>query len=160
LEAVWLSLAILLVMVGVIGTFIPVLPGIGLIFAGFLVWGLASGWSDYGIGTVVVLGLITVIFVALDYYAGAVGAKKFGASGAGIFGAFAGAIIGIFTFNIFGLIVGTFAGAVAGELLSGKSQKDALRAGWGTFLGFLAGSVLKITAAIAMAGLFFYYVIF
>ncbi len=159
MEALWLSIAILLVMIGVIGTFIPVLPGIGLIFIGFLVWGIGSGWSDYGIETVVVLGLITVIFIALDFYAGAIGAKKFGATKPGIVGAIVGAIIGIIFFNIFGLILGTFGGAVAGELLSGKSQKDALRAGWGTFIGFLAGSILKITAAVVMAGLFFYYVV-
>lgn len=146
-------------MVGVVGTFLPVLPGIGLIWGGFLIWGIASSWADFSVQTVIILGLITVLFIGLDYYAGAIGAKKFGASKSGIFGAVLGAVVGIIIFNVIGLMVGAFGGAVVGEILSGKSQKDAFRAGWGTFLGFLAGSVIKIAAAIIMTGLFFYYII-
>jgi len=159
-ETFWLVLSILLVIVGVWGTIIPVLPGIALIFSGYAVWGIASGLKDYGTTTLLVMGLITIFSYALDYYAGAIGAKKFGASRGGVWGSIIGAIIGFVFFNLPGLILGPFVGAIAGELLAGRSHSDAFRAGWGAFLGFLAGSLIRVTIGIVMSLLFFYYLIF
>jgi len=98
--------------------------------------------------------------VLVDYYAGAAGAKKYGASTAGVIGAILGAILGVIFLNIPGLILGPFLGAVIGEMFAGKKQKEAWRAGWGAFLGFLAGSLFKITTGIMMFFLFLYFLIF
>jgi uncharacterized protein len=160
LEVFLLIVSILVILVGLIGTALPMLPGIPLIYLGYVIWGLASGWRDYGATTMIILGVVTVASVLLDYYAGAAGAKKFGASTSGVIGAFLGAIFGIIFFNIPGLILGPFAGAVIGEMISGKKQSDVWRAGWGAFLGFLAGSLFKIIMGTILAIMFFYLIIF
>ena len=159
METFWLVLSIGLVLIGLAGTVVPMLPGIPLVFAGFLVWGLASEWRDFPVRVVVIVGAVTLLVTFLDYYAGAAGAKKYGSSKAGVWGAIIGGIIGVLVFNIPGLIIGPFVGAVAGELFTGKSQKEAWRAGWGAFVGIVAGNLLKIITALVMAGLFFYYLI-
>lgn len=159
METFWLLLAIALVVIGLAGTIIPILPGIPLIFGGFLLWGLASGWKDYSLQTVIILGSVTVAIWLLEYYAGALGAKKYGASKAGVLGAVLGGILGVFAFNIPGLVIGSFLGAVLGEVITGRSRQEAWRAGWGAFVGFLAGTAIKIIAGIIMAGLFFYWLI-
>ncbi len=160
METFWLIVSLILVIVGVWGTIIPALPGIALIFSGYLVWGIASGWKDYGTTTVLVMGIITLVSYVLDYYAGALGAKKFGASRGGVWGSVIGALLGFLFFNLPGLVLGPFVGAIVGELLVGRSQTDALRAGWGAFIGFLAGSLMRVTIGIVMSLLFFYYLIF
>lgn len=159
LENLWLALSIILVLAGFVGNIAPMLPGIPLMFGGFLLWGLASGWRDYGVNTVVILGIVTVAVFLLDYYAGAAGAKKYGASKAGVWGSIIGGIVGVFIFNIVGLILGPLVGAVLGELFSGKTHRDAWRAGWGAFVGLLAGGLIKIITAVIMLGLFFWYLI-
>lgn len=159
METLWLVFSIILVLAGFVGTFLPILPGLPLLYGGILLWGIAGHWQDYSLNTAIVLGVITVLVTTLDYWAGVVGAKKYGASGAGIWGAIIGGILGVIFFNVAGLIAGPLLGAVAGELLSGKSQRHAWRAGWGTFVGFLTGSFIRIVTGIIMTGLFFYYLI-
>ena len=159
METFLLIVSIVIIIIGLIGTMVPMLPGIPLIYLSYIIWGLASGWRDYGATTMIILGFVTVASVLLDYYAGAAGAKKFGASTAGVIGAFLGAIFGIIFFNIPGLILGPFAGAVIGEMIAGKPQKEVWRAGWGAFLGFLAGSFFKIIVGTILAIMFFYLII-
>jgi uncharacterized protein YqgC (DUF456 family) len=159
-EYFWLVVTILILLIGILGTIVPMLPGIPLMYGGYLVWGLASGWKDFGATTMVILGIITFISILLDYYSGAIGAKKYGASTAGVIGALLGGIVGVILLNVPGLILGPFLGAVIGEMFAGKNQKEAWRAGWGAFLGFLAGSLFKVTSAIMMFFLFLYFLIF
>ncbi len=154
-----MALSILLVIAGLIGSIFPILPGIPLIFAGFLIHGLGSHWQDYRPTTVVIVGAVTVAVALLDFYAGAAGAKKYGASRWGVWGSIIGALVGILFFNIPGLILGPLLGAVGGELLSGKQQREAWLAGWGAFLGFLTGSFIRVVTAVILSGLFFYYLI-
>lgn len=159
METFWLIVSISLIIIGLAGTVIPMLPGIPLIFAGFLVWGIASAWRDFSVQVLIILGVVTLVVTFLDYYAGGVGARKYGSSKSGIWGAIIGGIIGVLVFNIPGLVIGPFVGAVSGELLAGKSQKEAWRAGWGAFVGVVAGNLLKVITALVMSGLFFYYLI-
>jgi uncharacterized protein YqgC (DUF456 family) len=106
----------------------------------------------------IVLGIVTVVVTILDYVVPAWGTKKSGGSKAGIRGATAGLIVGLFL-GPAGIIVGPFAGAVIGEMIGGSGTDKALRAGFGSFLGFLAGTGLKLMASITMAFYFFKYVI-
>ena len=160
MEYVWLFLAFLLILAGFVGVLIPFLPGIPLIYAAYLVWGIASGWRDYGATTMILLGLVTLLSYAVDYFASAVGAKKYGASPMGVWGSIVGGLLGFVFFNVPGLILGPFAGAIIGEMLVGKTHRQAWLAGWGAFIGFLAGSVFKIALAILMTGLFIFYLVF
>ena len=159
MENVWLSISVVMVLIGFFGSFLPVLPGAPVIFGGYLLWGIASGWADYSVTTVIIVGIVAALLFASDYYAGAIGAKKYGASKWAVLFAVAGGIFGLIFLSVPGLIIGPLVGAVAGELLIGKSRQEALRAGWGTFLGIVLGNLLKFAAATVLAALFFYFII-
>lgn len=156
MEAVWLLIAVALMLVGLVGTMFPVIPSVILIYCGYIVYGLGTGWRDYGLTTMIVFGLITVLTQVVDYLAGALGASRYGGSKAGVWGSIIGAVLGVIFFNVIGLIVGTFGGAVVGELASRRPMEEAVRSGWGAFLGFIGGSLFKIMVAILMTGVFFW----
>jgi uncharacterized protein len=159
METLWIIVTVLVMAVGLLGTFIPFLPGIPLIYAGYILYGLATGWKAYGAGTVVVWGVVTAGTVVLDFYAGSVGARRYGASKLGVWGSIVGGIVGTIVAGFPGLILGPFVGAVVGELIAGRSHLEALRSGWGTVIGFLAGSLFKIAVGVIMIGAFLWWVL-
>lgn len=151
-------IAAVLVIVGLIGTVLPALPGLPVVFAGMLLAAWAGGFEQVGISMLVVLGVLTLVSLAVDFWATALGAKRVGASRKAIIGAMLGTFAGLF-FGPFGLVLGPFAGALIGELLYrrriGRSDLgDAAKIGFGTWLGILFGIVLKLGLAFAMLGLF------
>lgn len=145
--------AAVLVVVGLVGTVVPLLPGVALVFAGLLLAAWSDGFARVGVVTLVILGILTALAIAADLIASALGAKRMGASPRAIVGATLGAIIGIF-FGLPGLVLGPFIGAVAGELSANRQLLHAGRAGLGTWLGLLLGSVAKLTLAFLMVGVF------
>ncbi len=157
-QSLYYVLAAILVAIGLLGTVLPALPGLPLVFGGMLLAAWAGGFEQISVFTIVVLGLLTAFSLAIDFWATAVGAKRVGASRKAVFGAVAGTAVGIF-FGPVGLFVGPFAGALAGELLhrrslGGRDFGDAAKIGLGTWLGIVFGVVLKLTLAFAMIGLF------
>ncbi len=150
----WLIVTIVIMVIGLIGTFLPFLPGIPLIYAGYFIYGIATNWKDYGLMTMILWGIVAVCMFFLDFYSGSIGAKRYGASKFAVFGAIIGGILGFFLANIVGIVVGPFLGAVAGELIAGKTRREALRSGWGTIIGLVAGGFIRIAAALAMIGTF------
>ncbi len=145
--------AALLVLVGLAGTVLPALPGVVLVFAGLLLSAWADGFQRVGAVTIVVLGALTALAMVADLAASALGAKRLGASPRAMLGAAVGAVAGIF-FGLPGLVLGPFVGAVAGELSARRDLLHAGRAGLGTWLGLLLGSVAKLTLAFLMVGVF------
>src|SRR5919106_1803582 len=107
------TLAIALVVIGLIGVVVPALPGTVLIFAGLLLGAWADGFTRVGIPTIVVIGLIGAASYGVDFAAAAVGAKHLGASKRAMAGAALGTFFGVF-FGLPGLVVGPFVGAVLG----------------------------------------------
>jgi uncharacterized protein len=97
--------------------------------------------------------VLTLVTYAIDAAAGYMGAKRFGATKWGLIGGAAGALIGLF-FGLLGLFVGPVIGAIAGELIGGKEIMKAGRAGWGTFLGGLAGVIAKLFIGLIMIVIF------
>ena len=144
-HTLWFVLAIILIVVGVAGTVLPVLPGVPLVFAGMLIAAWSDGFQHVGVWTLVGLGVLTVIAVAVDFLAGLAGAKRVGASRL--------TLIGIF-FGIPGLLLGPFLGALIGELFAGGTLKRAADVGVGAWIGFLVGAVLKLGVCFAMLGIF------
>ena len=144
-------LAVVLIVVGVAGTFLPALPGIPLIFGGVL---LAAWIDDFQLipGWVIgVLAVLAVIGIAVDYVAAALSARRVGASRQGIIGAAIGTVAGIFT-GLWGLLFMPLIGAAIGEYLA---HQDALRAGKvgiATWFGLLIGTAVKIAVAFTMIG--------
>lgn len=147
------AIAAVLVIVGLAGTVLPLLPGAAFVFLGLLLAAWADGFARVGAMTLAILGLLAVLALAADFLASALGARKMGASPRAILGATLGAIAGIF-FGIPGLVLGPFIGAVAGELSANRQLLHAGRAGLGTWLGLLLGSVVKLTLALLMVGVF------
>jgi uncharacterized protein YqgC (DUF456 family) len=149
-----------LMLIGLVGTIIPMLPGLPIMWAGALLYAIFTGFEKIGWGYLVIFGVLTTVIQGLDYVANLYGAKKMGASGWGILGAFVGMLVGLFTGGVIGLLAGSFAGAILGEMLVGKTGKQALKAGVGTFLGFLGGTLIKFTVGCAMLGVFLWIVLF
>jgi uncharacterized protein YqgC (DUF456 family) len=151
-------LAALLVLVGLVGIVLPALPGVPLVFGGMLLAAWADGFQRIGVVTLVVLGLLTLLSLAVDVWATAVGAKRVGARRRALAGAVLGTLLG-FLFVPIGLFAGPFVGAAAGELLHQRRIDRAVlgqatRVGFGTWLGIVFGVALKLMLACAMLGLF------
>lgn len=153
LQLVWYALAALLIVVGLVGTILPILPGVPLVFGGMLLAAWADGFAHVGTRTLVVLGLLTVFTIIVDFVAGILGAKKVGASRYAVIGAVLGTVIGIF-FGLPGLLLGPLFGALVGELVAGGTLRKATSVGVGAWLGFLVGAVLKLAICFAMLGIF------
>jgi uncharacterized protein YqgC (DUF456 family) len=146
-------LAGLLMLGGLAGSVLPVLPGIPMVFGG--IW-LAAAVDDYrhlGLWWLLIIGAIGVIGVLVDFVAGALGAKRVGASAGALWGATIGTVVGMF-FGIPGLLLGPFIGALIGELASGNSVLRSAHVGIGTWLGLLLGTLLKLVLSFLMVGLF------
>src|SRR6185312_10516928 len=120
----WYVLAAILILVGIIGTVLPALPGVPLVFAGMLLAAWADGFQHVGLWTLIGLGVLTIIAVAVDFLAGLAGAKRVGASRL--------ALIGV----------------------AGGTLQRAANVGVGAWIGFLVGTVLKLGVSFAMLGLF------
>lgn len=153
LQPLYYAIAVILVLVGIAGTILPALPGLPLVFAGMLLGAWAGDFAYIGVPTLVVLGVLTALSLVVDFWATALGAKRVGASGKAVTGAVIGTFVGIF-FGPIGLFAGPFIGALAGELLHGRDVGQATRVGFGTWLGVVFGTVLKLALAFTMVGLF------
>ena len=148
----WL-LAAVLVLAGLLGLILPALPGAPLLFAGLLVAAWVEGFSYVGSGTLGLLGAMALLTYAVDFAAGAFGAKRFGASNRAVVGAAIGALVGIF-FGLPGILLGPFIGAVVGELTGRRGARDAARAGVGATVGLALGAAAKLALAFSMLGIF------
>ena len=153
-ETVIFILVILLMLGGLLGTVLPVIPGIPIIFLAALGYGIIEGFETITWGIIGILAILTGVSLLLDYAATVFGIKKMGGSYFGVAGAFAGMVVGFLAANLPGVIVGSFAGAVLGEMVIGKKSRQALRAGVGSFVGFVMGGVVKFTLGAVMIGIF------
>lgn len=114
-----------------------------------------TGFSTLNAYFYVLQGVVFILIFFIDYFASAVGTKRFGGSKQAAWGSVIGSIIGIITMGPLGLVIGPFAGAVIAELIRGTELKQTLRAGFGTLVGLLGGTVLKLFAEIIMIIYFF-----
>ena len=152
------ALGALLILVGLAGIVLPALPGLPLVFAGMVLAAWAEHFTRIGIGVLVALGVLTLLSLAVDFWAAALGARRVGASRLAILGAVVGTFAGLFL-GVLGVFVGPFVGALIGELLHGRRLDPAAlgqagKVGFGTWLGIVFGIALKLTLALAMLALF------
>lgn len=144
MDIVLLLVGFLLMLVGILGSFLPVLPGPPISWVGLLLLYLTKAvpdnWWVLGITLVIALG-ITI----LDYVIPAAGTKRFGGSKAGMIGTIVGLLVAIFfpILGPLGIIIWPFIGALVGELVNKADQKTAMKAAFGSFVGFLTGTFLK-----------------
>lgn len=146
-------LGLLFMFIGLIGSIIPILPGPPLSWIGLLLLYLTDAipddWTFLGVTLVIAL-----IVFALDYIIPAMGTKKFGGSKAGMIGTSIGLIVGIIAPIPGGIIIGPFVGALLGELSNKADSTTALKAAFGSFIGFITGTFLKFIVAIVYLGFF------
>lgn len=149
-------LGMALVLIGFIGSIVPIIPGPPISWAGFLLlkWTdfIHQGAEGYE-NTLWILLFFVILVTVLDYVVPILGTKKYGGSKRGVWGATIGVVLGLF-FGPLGIIIGPFLGAYIGEISTGKKDREALRAAWGSFMGFLLGVGLKLMTCGAI--MFFY----
>ena len=145
---------LILALAGIVGCIVPFIPGPPLSFLSLLLLSWAYQWEPFSGLFLITMALLTVLLTLLDYLIPAGGAKKYGASKAGIWGSFLGMPLGLVFFPPWGILIGGIVGAFLGELISGKEGNAALRASWGVFMGYVAGTALKL--AFSTIVLFFY----
>lgn len=150
-----LILGFLFMLVGILGSFLPVLPGPPLSWVGLFLLYLSKTVPDDWVFLGITLAVALFVFT-LDYIIPVVGTKKFGGTKAGMLGTTIGLLVAIFfpVFGIFGIIIWPFLGALIGELLNKAESKDAMKAAFGSFLGFLTGTFLKFVVAVIYLGFF------
>lgn len=137
-----LIVAFLLMLVAIIGCVVPGLPGVPVAYIGLWI-AQATDRIDFGWRMMLIWGIVTIMVSILDYAVPAWGTKRFGGTKYGVWGSTIGVLVGLFL-GPWGVILGPLAGAVLGELLGGKLVSEALKAGWGSFIGLLFGTVLKL----------------
>jgi len=150
----WL-VAGLLIVVGFVGLFIPILPGIVFIFAGLLLGAWIDHFTLVSQTTMVIIGMIALVAWAVDLFASYFTAKKAKASKLALIGTLVGALLGILG-GVVGLIIGPIIGAAVGEYISRQNTGDATRVGIAAGLGFVLALAVKLVLAIIVLSIFAY----
>ena len=146
------AVAFLLILVGVAGTIIPALPGIPMIFAGAWLIAYMEDYLYFGWGTLIALGVLTVISIIIDWVSQTMGAQKAGATKLGLTGALLGTIIGI-PFGLIGIFLFPVIGAFVGEMIGHRDMRKATKVSWATWIGMIAGIAAKLAIAFIMIGI-------
>ena len=142
----------MLIVVGLAGALIPVVPGIPLIFGGIWLVAGVDGYQHLGKGWLIGIAVIGATGLGMDLLAGALGAKRVGASQQAVWGALLGTVMGLF-FGLPGVLLGPFLGAVLGELSAGKSVLRSTHVGVGTWIGLIFGTLFKLVTSLTMVAL-------
>lgn len=154
----------ILILVGILGSVLPGLPGPPLSYTGliFLHW---TSFAQFSSRLLIIWAFIVIIVAVLDYVVPIWGTKRFGGTRAGVRGSTIGLIIGVLLlpmmgivlgpFGLIGILGGPFLGAWIGEKYAGQNSDQALRAATGSFIGFLAGTLMKIVVSVILAFYFF-----
>ena len=135
------------IIIGLIGCVVPGIAGPPFSFLALILLSIAKRWEPFSTEFLIGMGILTLVVTGLDYIMPAAGARKFGASRYGFWGAIIGMLIGLIYAPPLGLIIGAFLGAFLGEMIVGKKGMEALKAGWGVFIGVMAGMILKLVAS-------------
>ena len=144
MEILLVILAFALLLIGLLGAVLPILPGPPLSFVGLLLMRI-SGRADFTVVFILIWAAVTVIVTVMDYLLPALMTKRFGGSRLATIGSILGLIAGIFFFPPLGMIAGPFFGALAGELIhNSKNGAKALKVAFGAFLAFIVGTGAKL----------------
>ena len=141
------------ILLGLVGSILPILPGPPLSWIGLLFLFMTDAVPKDTSFLIITL-IVALLIFALDYIIPAIGTKRFGGSRSGMIGTTLGLIIGLIAPIPFGIIIGPFVGAYLGELSNKADSKTALKAAFGSFLGFVTGTFLKFIVAVVYMGFF------
>lgn len=147
------ALAVALIVLGLAGTVLPVLPGTAFVLAGIVLGAWIDDFTRVGPVTVGIVAVLAVVAWVLDYVAGLLGAQKAGASRQALVGAAVGTVAGLFM-GLVGVLFMPLVGAAVGEYLARRDERRAVHVGVATWLGLMAGLIAKVVIAFVMVGLF------
>lgn len=150
MEAFLIILAILLLAVGIIFSVLPPLPGPILSYIALVVTHYASEQTEVSTFWFVVLAIGMIAVTILDFLMPAAATKKFGGTRAGVWGGLIGTVVGVFSGIPFGIIIGPLFGAIIGDLIGGNQIRAAMKSGFGSFLGFVIATSLKVIYSIVV----------
>lgn len=147
----WIA-ALLLIGAGLLGTVVPMIPGLPLLFAGAWVLAYIDDYQKIGVWVLVILAVLTLFGILVEWLAQTLGAKKAGATKLGILGSLIGTFVGIFT-GLWGLIFMPLVGAAIGEFIDHRDMLRSGKVGIATWLGMIVGTVVKLGLAFTMVGI-------
>ncbi len=145
--------SVLVMFLGLAGSFLPVLPGPPLSWVGLLLLKFTS-FVDISSSLLVITGIIALLVWVLDYIIPAIGTKKFGGTRYGMIGSTIGLLVGLLTPLPGDIILGPFLGALVGELINNNNTQTALKAAFGSFIGFLASTFIKFMVCAIYLGIY------
>lgn len=153
MDILLIGIGAILMLVGILGSFLPVLPGVPVSWLGLLVLHLAPSvpMNYWFLG---ITFIVAALIYALNWIIPAIGTKRFGGSRSGMIGATIGMVVGIIAPVPFGIIIGPFIGAFIGEVINKSDRRSALKAAFGSFIGFLASSFMEFIVAFGFMLLF------
>lgn len=148
MEVLWIVISSLLMLAGLVGCILPLIPGPPLSYAALLLLQLTST-AIFSTRFLVIWAIVVVVVTALDYVVPLYGTKRFGGTRYGIWGCAIGLIVGLW-FGPIGIILGPFFGAFIGEWMGHRNGDQALRAALGSFFGFLFGTLIKLVVSVTL----------
>lgn len=161
MDVFFIVLGFILLFGGIIGSVFPGIPGPPLSFLGLMV-SAASSWLAFSTQFYLITALLAIFITVLDYYIPIYGTKLLGGTKAGITGSTIGLVVAVIAlplagivigpFGLLGIILGPFVGAYLGEKIAGTRDENAWRSAFGSFLGFLAGTLAKLMYAVVIFG--------
>ena len=152
-ESVIIIISILFLIFGLIGSIIPVMPGPIFSYLG-IIFPYIFSVLDISRGEFLIISLVTILVFFLDYIFQYFGVKKLGGGRMSVLGLFLGTILGLF-FAPFGLLLGPFLGAFIGAIFENKNKSQSIKVAIGSLIGFISGSVLKLTFSVFLLWIFF-----
>lgn len=142
-------LGFVLTIIAILGAVLPLLPGPALGFAGILVMHYSRPY-EFSTWMLVLCGSATLITFFTEYLLPAWSAKKFGGTKYGMWGATVGMLLGAFVLPVIGIIAGPVIGAIIGELIHDNDTGKAMKAAWGSLIGFFLSTGVKLLVALLM----------
>lgn len=154
LDIVLIITGFVLVFAGLVGAFVPVLPGPPLSYAGLVAIHFTEK-ASFSFNTLIIIGLLAIFVTVADYILPVIGTNRSGGSRHGVLGASVGLVIGVFFFPPFGIIICPILGAFLAEIVNGKASNIAFKSAIGSFAGLLIGLVLKLILSAYIAWIIF-----
>ncbi|AKL94446.1 hypothetical protein CACET_c09390 [Clostridium aceticum] len=156
MENTLMVISFVLIILGVMGIFLPILPGPILVLVGIVLYGFVTDFAVISLYWIVLFSILTFITIVVDYLASFMTAKKFNVSSWGMIGMFIGGFSGLVILNVVGLIIGQVVGLTLGELLSGREWKESIKAGGAGVIAYFVSLVVKLLITAIVVGIFIY----
>ncbi len=156
MDIIFISIGLILMLIGIVGSILPIIPGTPISWLGLVVLHLSPS-IPFDWTFIIITGVVAIGIYIMDYIIPAIGTKKFGGSKAGAWGTMIGLVVGILAPIPFGILIGPFLGALVGELVFNQTKgPQAVKAAFGSFIGFLASTFMKLFATFVFLALFIY----